>query len=105
MTVYYEIPRYGQKFNKLQCQGSIATYLIKFFLWSYFPFRINFVLNIQGGLTLTIYHIRSWPIQSYHKRSWIPAFYNLIFDRNFRYYLITIQSRKWINQKVEELYN
>jgi hypothetical protein len=44
------------------------------------------------------HHITSCPIQLYHKRSWIPAFYNLIFDRNFHYYLI--QSRKWINKKV-----
>jgi hypothetical protein len=45
--------------------------------------------------------IISCPIQ----RSWIPAFYNLIFDRNFHYYLIIIQSGKWINQQVEELCN
>jgi hypothetical protein len=42
---------------------------------------------------------------AHHKRSWIPAFFNLIFDRNFHYYLIIIQSRKWINQKKEEFCN
>jgi hypothetical protein len=51
--------------------------------------------DLLGG-----HHITSCPIQLYHKRSWIPAFFNLIFDRNFHYYLIIIQSRKWINQKV-----
>jgi hypothetical protein len=49
--------------------------------------------------------IMSCPIQPYHKRSWIPAFYNLIFDRNFHYYLIIIQSRKRNNKKSEELCN
>jgi hypothetical protein len=44
-------------------------------------------------------------IHLYHKRSWIPAFFNLIFDRNFHYYLIIIQSRKWISQKGEEFCN
>jgi hypothetical protein len=53
--------------------------------------------DLLGG-----HHITSCPIQLYHKRSWIPAFINLIFDRNFHYYLIIIQSWKWINQKGEE---
>jgi hypothetical protein len=40
---------------------------------------------------LEVIIIMSCPIQPYHKRSWIPAFYDLIFDRNFHYYLIIIQ--------------
>jgi hypothetical protein len=52
--------------------------------------------DLLGG-----HHITSCPIQLYHKWSWIPAFFNLLFDRNFHYYLIIIQSRKWINQKGE----
>jgi hypothetical protein len=56
--------------------------------------------DLLGG-----HHITSCPIQLYHKRSWIPAFFNLIFDRNFHYYLIIIQSWKWINQKGGEFCN
>jgi hypothetical protein len=50
--------------------------------------------DLLGG-----HHITNCPIQLYHKRSWIPVFFNLIFERNFHYYLIIIQSR---NQKGEE---
>jgi hypothetical protein len=53
--------------------------------------------DLLGG-----HHITSCPIQLYHKRSWIPAFFNLIFDRNFHYYEYLIISRKCINQKGEE---
>jgi hypothetical protein len=49
--------------------------------------------------------LTSCPIQLYRKRSWISAFFSLIFDCNFDYYLIIIQSRKWISQKGEEFCN
>jgi hypothetical protein len=41
--------------------------------------------DLLGG-----HHITSCPFQLHHKRSWIPAFFNLIFDRNFHYYQIII---------------
>jgi hypothetical protein len=47
--------------------------------------------DLKNGLLGAII-IMSCPIQPFHKRS-------------FHYYLIIIQSRKWINQKGEELCN
>jgi hypothetical protein len=58
---------------------------------------------ITGGVITC--PLTSCSIQLYRKRSWIPAFFSLIFDCNFDYYLIIIRSRKWISQKGEEFCN